>query len=71
MSLSPFADALATLPSLQVLHNELDAFRKTGQALHLAHAARALDAAREELACLQTRAAHGVRKSEHGQEFPA
>lgn len=37
------------LPSLGVLQSELAAFRETGDALHLAHAVRALDGARAEL----------------------
>lgn len=37
------------LLSLDVLKNELAAFRETGDALHLAHAVRALDDTRDEL----------------------
>lgn len=37
------------LPSLNVLQNEIAAFRETGEVLHLTHALRALDEARGEL----------------------
>jgi hypothetical protein len=37
------------VPSLLVLTSELDEFKRTGNRLHLLHAARALDDARAEL----------------------
>jgi hypothetical protein len=35
---------------LDLIEHELRAYRKTGRAVHLAHAARALDEAREQIA---------------------
>jgi hypothetical protein len=50
-------DPYDALPSLNVLVNELTAYRSTGSLLHLVHAARALDDARAELEGLLARAA--------------
>ena len=42
-----------SLPSLDILQYELEQYRKTGRALHLAHAVRALGYVRMELQTLQ------------------
>jgi hypothetical protein len=42
-------DPMHRLPSLQILANELDEFKRTGRHFHLLHAVRALDEARDEL----------------------
>ena len=52
-----------TVPSLHVLQSELDAYRRTGCAVHLAQAARALNDARIELQSLQTPSRGSVGKN--------
>jgi hypothetical protein len=42
-------DPAYRLPSLQILADELDEFKRTGRHVHLLHAVRALDEARCEL----------------------
>ena len=42
-------DPVQRIPSLEVLASELDQFKRTGRHLHLLHAVRALDDARNEL----------------------
>jgi hypothetical protein len=42
-------DPTPSLPSLKILQDELEQYRKTGRAVHLAHAARALGDLRMEL----------------------
>jgi hypothetical protein len=49
MDAQKLPDPFDALPSLSVLASELAAYRSSGSALHLAHAARALDDARAEL----------------------
>jgi hypothetical protein len=43
------ANPIYRLPSLQILADELDEFKRTGRHVHLLHAMRALDDARGEL----------------------
>jgi hypothetical protein len=47
------SDPPPNLPSLESLHSELEQYRKTGRALHLADAARALGVLRLELQTMQ------------------
>lgn len=47
VTISP--DPAYRLPSLQILADELDEFKRTGRHVHLLHAVRALDEARCEL----------------------
>jgi len=49
---------LSTIPSLNILDSELAEFARTGNKLHLLHAARALDDARAEMRALLTRECH-------------
>jgi hypothetical protein len=42
-------DPAYRLPSLQILADELDEYKRTGRHVHLLHAVRALDEARGEL----------------------
>jgi hypothetical protein len=42
-------DPAYRLPSLQILADELDEYKRTGRHVHLLHAVRALDEARYEL----------------------
>jgi hypothetical protein len=49
----PPSNPTSSLPSLKILQYELEQYRKTGRALHLAHAARALGDLRMELQTLQ------------------
>jgi hypothetical protein len=49
MSSPAKANPIYRLPSLQILADELDEFKRTGRHVHLLHAVRALDDARGEL----------------------
>jgi hypothetical protein len=49
---------------LKLVEDELAAFRKSGRAIHLAHAARALREARDELK--QARTAGNVGRHQNG-----
>ena len=49
---------------LKLVEAELAAFRKSGRAIHLAHAARALSEARDELK--QSRTAGNVERHQNG-----
>ena len=49
---------------LKLVEAELAAFRKSGRAIHLAHAARALSEARDELN--QARTAGNVGRNQNG-----
>ena len=52
-------DPTPSLPSLKILRDELEQYRKTGRAVHLAHAARALGDLRMELQTLHAKCEQG------------
>ena len=54
----------APMDILKLVEAELAAFRKSGRAIHLAHAARALSEARDELK--QARTAGNVGRHQNG-----
>ena len=54
----------AAMDVLKLVEDELAAFRKSGRAIHLAHAARALREARDELK--QARTAGNVGRHQNG-----
>lgn len=59
-----WANGTSAMDMLKLVEAELAAFRKSGRAIHLAHAARALSEAREKVK--QSRTAGNVGRHQNG-----
>jgi hypothetical protein len=62
---------IPNLPSLKILQDELERYRKTGRAVHLAHATRALGDLHIELQALQASGGEQVDLAADSQEIAA